>query len=46
MSVFAFVDRWIHISDDGWMTRCGIRALDPASATDVQKYGPCKRCKP
>lgn len=47
MAVFAAVDRWlrlVHLSDDGWMTRCGVRAHLPASASDVKKYGKCTRC--
>lgn len=47
MSVFAFVGKvLIHVSDDGWMTRCGIRAFAPASASDLARTPLCKRCTP
>lgn len=45
MTVFSeFAVSFIHVSDDGWMTRCGQRASRPASASDVKKYGKCTRC--
>jgi hypothetical protein len=46
MSVFALTDprHLIHVSDDGWLTRCGRRAEDAADLVDVVTHRECKTC--
>lgn len=44
MTVLTYVDRRTHESDDGWMTRCGVRAVEPADVNDLCVHLDCKRC--
>lgn len=44
MSVFSIADRRIHVSDDGWLTRCGIRVREAVDSDDLPRYHPCKKC--
>lgn len=47
MSTFVWTEKGnkIHISEDGWGTRCGWPVHEKASADDVTYYWPpCSKC--
>ena len=44
LSVFALGSPVVHLMDDGWMTRCGLRASRPVTASECRMVKSCKRC--